>query len=424
MPSRLHAVVAGACHALAVLALVLPAVVAVGPTCAAEVTGAPQGGLSRAEVRRQVALLSELGRSMFSDPSLSASGRMACASCHNPERAFGPPNGLAVQLGGGDMRQPGLRAVPSLRYLQAVPQFSEHFFDSDDEADESIDNGPTGGLTWDGRVDRGRDQARIPLLSPYEMANDDAATVVTALQKAPYAGDFRRLFGESIFDRPEDAFAGDVIGIPNHGVLRVGDSLSETGLLRFAGLPNFAPEILQRVRVKDPLKAKHLKKALESLAEEGVTQLFRPDLGSDFIVGAVGQLQFEVMADRLANEYQLEVIFEPSPFGEARWLVAEDRIQSKYSSVCVIRVAPGDKVRPAHSHPQGEEVIYIISGSGRVLVEGEVAQVRAGSTVLFPQGAVHMLHNTGTEEMKVVCFFAPPTSLDNYKMHEGVDFPD
>jgi quercetin dioxygenase-like cupin family protein len=107
-----------------------------------------------------------------------------------------------------------------------------------------------------------------------------------------------------------------------------------------------------------------------------------------------------------------------------RWLVAEDRIQSKYSSVCVIRLQPGDKVTPAHSHPQGEEVIYIISGSGRVLVEGEVAQVRAGSTVLFPQGAVHMLHNTGSEEMKVVCFFAPPTSLDNYKLHPGVDFPD
>ena len=131
------------------------------------------------------------------------------------------------------------------------------------------------------------------------------------------------MFFASDRELAEDAFAGDVIGIPNHGVLRVGDSLSETGLLRFAGLPNFAPEILQRVRVKDPLKAKHLKKALESLAEEGVTQLFRPDLGSDFIVGAVGQLQFEVMADRLANEYQLEVIFEPSPFGEARWLVAE-----------------------------------------------------------------------------------------------------
>src|SRR6185312_1122352 len=88
----------------------------------------------------------------------------------------------------------------------------------------------------------------------------------------------------------EEAYAGDVIGIPNHGVLRVGDSLSESGALRFAGLPNFAPEILQRVRVKDPLKAKHLKRALEGLAEEGVTQLFRTIIGADFIVGAVGQL--------------------------------------------------------------------------------------------------------------------------------------
>jgi peptide chain release factor 3 len=118
----------------------------------------------------------------------------------------------------------------------------------------------------------------------------------------------------------EEAFAGDVIGIPNHGVLRVGDSLSESGLLRFAGLPNFAPEILRRVRVKDPLKAKHLKKALEGLAEEGVTQLFRPTFGADFIVGAVGQLQFEVMQDRLGGEYALDVAFESSPYGEARWL--------------------------------------------------------------------------------------------------------
>jgi len=128
------------------------------------------------------------------------------------------------------------------------------------------------------------------------------------------------MFFASDRELAEEAFAGDVIGIPNHGVLRVGDSLSETGTLRFAGLPNFAPEILRRVRVKDPLKAKHLKKALEGLAEEGVTQLFRPDLGSDFIVGAVGQLQFEVMADRLAGEYALDVIFEASPYAEARWL--------------------------------------------------------------------------------------------------------
>ena len=132
------------------------------------------------------------------------------------------------------------------------------------------------------------------------------------------------MFFASDRELAEEAFAGDVIGIPNHGVLRVGDSLSETGTLRFAGLPNFAPEILRRVRVKDPLKAKHLKKALEGLAEEGVTQLFRPELGSDFIVGAVGQLQFEVMADRLGNEYALDVIFEASPYAEARWLGGTD----------------------------------------------------------------------------------------------------
>jgi peptide chain release factor 3 len=131
------------------------------------------------------------------------------------------------------------------------------------------------------------------------------------------------MFFASDRELAEEAFAGDVIGIPNHGVLRVGDSLSETGAVRYSGLPNFAPEILQRVRVKDPLKAKHLKKALEGLAEEGVTQLFRPEFGADFIVGAVGQLQFEVMADRLAGEYALECQFEPSPYAEARWVLGE-----------------------------------------------------------------------------------------------------
>ena len=94
------------------------------------------------------------------------------------------------------------------------------------------------------------------------------------------------------------------------------------------------------------------------------------------------------------------------------------------TSACVIRVPPGEKVRPAHSHRNGEEVIFIISGSGRVMVAGEVQPVAPGTTVLFPQGAVHMLHNTGREAMKVVCFFAPPTGLENYRMHEDVDFPD
>ena len=128
------------------------------------------------------------------------------------------------------------------------------------------------------------------------------------------------LFLASDRELADEAWPGDVIGIPNHGVLRVGDSLSESGLVRYQGLPNFAPEILQRVRVKDPLKAKHLSRALEGLAEEGVTQLFRPEIGADFIVGAVGPLQFEVMADRLKTEFNLEVIFEPSPYAEARWI--------------------------------------------------------------------------------------------------------
>jgi len=112
------------------------------------------------------------------------------------------------------------------------------------------------------------------------------------------------------------------------------------------------------------------------------------------------------------------------PGRRLRWLVAADRIEARHCSACVIRISPGDRVRPAHSHPEGEEVIYILSGTGRVLIDGEVSPVTAGTTVLFPQGKPHMLHNTGSEEMKVVCFFAPATSLSNYRMHEEIDFPD
>lgn len=120
------------------------------------------------------------------------------------------------------------------------------------------------------------------------------------------------------------AYAGDVIGVPNHGALRVGDSLSESGKIRFAGIPNFAPEILRRARLSDPLKVKHLRKALESLAEEGVTQLFKPAMGSDMIVGAVGALQIDVMAERIKTEYGLDVIFEAGMFQIARWLSCEN----------------------------------------------------------------------------------------------------
>ena len=122
----------------------------------------------------------------------------------------------------------------------------------------------------------------------------------------------------------EIAYAGDVIGIPNHGVLRVGESLSESGKIRFAGIPNFAPEILRRARLEDPLKAKHLRKTLESLAEEGVTQLFKPVMGADMIVGAVGSLQIDVMRERIKTEYGLGVQFEVPPYQTARWLSCDD----------------------------------------------------------------------------------------------------
>ena len=122
----------------------------------------------------------------------------------------------------------------------------------------------------------------------------------------------------------ETAYAGDVIGVPNHGQLRVGDSLSENGDIKFAGIPNFAPEILRRARTTDPMKAKHLRKALEGLAEEGVTQLFKPNIGSDMIVGAVGALQIDVMAERMVNEYGLDVVFEDAPYNVARWIHCDD----------------------------------------------------------------------------------------------------
>src|ERR1700722_16407960 len=147
----------------------------------------------RSQALRRAQALESLGRQMFFDPSLSASGKLSCASCHDPAFAYGPPNGLAVQLGGINGRQSGIRAVPSLRYLQATPQFTEHKFEEDTTGADSVDNGPTGGLTWDGRVDRGRQQARIPLLSPYEMANPSEKSGVGEAAKQTYSEKLKRL---------------------------------------------------------------------------------------------------------------------------------------------------------------------------------------------------------------------------------------
>ena len=122
----------------------------------------------------------------------------------------------------------------------------------------------------------------------------------------------------------QEAWAGDIVGIPNHGNLRIGDALTEGEDLRFTGIPTFAPELLQKVRPEDPLKAKHLGRALLQLAEEGAAAVFKPRVGSDWIVGAVGALQFEVMADRIRTEYDLPVIFEPAGLLTARWMVSDD----------------------------------------------------------------------------------------------------
>ncbi len=121
----------------------------------------------------------------------------------------------------------------------------------------------------------------------------------------------------------EEAWPGDILGIPNHGTLRIGDTLSEGEAIRITGIPNFAPEILRRVRLEDPLKSKHLRRALEQLAEEGVTRIFRPLVGGDWIVGVVGALQLEVLAARIKSEYELAVRFEPAPYETARWIEGE-----------------------------------------------------------------------------------------------------
>ncbi len=131
----------------------------------------------------------------------------------------------------------------------------------------------------------------------------------------------------------EEAWAGDIIGIPNHGQLRIGDALTEGEALRFTGIPSFAPELLQGVRAGDPMKAKHLEKALMQFAEEGAAKVFKPQIGSGFIVGVVGALQFDVLASRIEQEYALPVRFEPSAFTSARWVTGPKAEVEKFASV-------------------------------------------------------------------------------------------
>jgi len=147
-----------------------------------------------------------LGKQLFFDRSLSASGRMSCASCHSPASSYGPPNGRAVQLGGPELSRPGARAVPTLRYtLNRTPiWFHEQ---SVSVAERLVENEPpAGGFAWDGRFDHLRDQATFPLLNPNEMANASATAVVDKLRIAPYADTFRALFGRDVLSSVSSAF--------------------------------------------------------------------------------------------------------------------------------------------------------------------------------------------------------------------------
>jgi len=152
--------------------------------------------------------LAALGKLIFFDPSLSASGRLSCASCHSPAHAYGPPDGRAVQLGGPGLSLQGARAVPSLRYtLNRTPVWSKEYVSS--AADRILEGNepPAGGFGWDGRFKTLRDQAVFPLLAPNEMANSSPSDVAAELQRAAYAGYFRKLFGARVFDDPPAAYA-------------------------------------------------------------------------------------------------------------------------------------------------------------------------------------------------------------------------
>jgi peptide chain release factor 3 len=157
--------------------------------------------------------------------------------------------------------------------------------------------------------------------------------------KKPMAISNPVLFLASDRELAEEAWAGDIIGIPNHGQLRIGDTLTEGEALRVTGIPSFAPELLQGVRAGDPLKSKHLEKALMQFAEEGAAKVFKPTFGSGYIVGVVGALQFEVLASRIELEYGLPVRFDQSQFTSARWVLGDKKAVETFAEANKLHIA-------------------------------------------------------------------------------------
>ncbi len=147
----------------------------------------------------------------------------------------------------------------------------------------------------------------------------------------------------------EQAFPGDIIGVPNHGTLRIGDTLTEGEDLKFQGIPSFAPEILRQIKINDPMRIKHLRKALVDLSEEGVSQLFKPFLGSNWLVGVVGSLQLDVLASRIEAEYRIQVRFEASRFETSRWLSSpESGTLKEFIEIYRAQIAEDQEGRPVY----------------------------------------------------------------------------
>ncbi|MCL2761415.1 MAG: EF-Tu/IF-2/RF-3 family GTPase, partial [Desulfuromonadales bacterium] len=138
----------------------------------------------------------------------------------------------------------------------------------------------------------------------------------------------------------EEAFPGDIIGIHNHGTIKIGDTFTDSENLKFTGIPNFAPEHFRKIRLLDPMKSKALEKGLVQLSEEGTTQVFRPLMGADWIIGAVGMLQFDVVMHRLEYEYNVKATYEPVSYVTARWINGDKKIlddfQKKEAMNCYI----------------------------------------------------------------------------------------
>lgn len=150
-------------------------------------------------------------------------------------------------------------------------------------------------------------------------------------------------------DQAEQAYPGDIIGLHNHGTIKIGDTFSQDEVLKFIGIPNFAPELFRRAQLKDPMKMKALQKGLTQLSEEGATQLFRPINNNDLILGAVGVLQFEVVAQRLKDEYNVSCFFEAVNVSTARWVLGEPAEIDKFLS----------KVKENVAYDAADQLVYI-----------------------------------------------------------------